>query len=98
MFQVQIKKLRQSLGISQAVFGSRLGVTKQCISNWEKGTIRPSIDTLTRIAEVYHVSTDVLLGITELSPHMIDASGLSDTQIQHIELIISDFRACTSKE
>lgn len=47
MFQEQIKQLRLSLSMTQAAFGSQLGVSKQCVSNWEKGIIRPSIETLT---------------------------------------------------
>ena len=94
MFQEQIKQLRLSLSMTQAAFGSQLGVSKQCVSNWEKGIIRPSIETLT-----FHVSTDSLLGIEELcNSKYVDVTGLTETQIHHIELFVSDLRTQSSAE
>ena len=96
MFQEQIKQLRLSLSMTQAAFGSHLGVSKQCVSNWEKGIIRPSIETLTRIALTFHVS---LLGIEELcNSKYVDVTGLTETQIHHIELFVSDLRTQSSAE
>ena len=99
MFQEQIKQLRLSLSMTQAAFGSHLGVSKQCVSNWEKGIIRPSIETLTRIDLTFHVSTDSLLGIEELcNSKYVDVTGLTETQIHHIELFVSDLRTQSSAE
>ena len=99
MFQEQIKQLRLSLSMTQAAFGSQLGVSKQCVSNWEKGIRRPSIETLTRIALTFHVSTDSLLGIEELcNSKYVDVTGLTETQIHHIELFVSDLRTQSSAE
>ncbi len=91
MFPQRVKSLRTSLSLTQAAFGSRLGVSKQCVSNWEKGVIRPSMEMLIRIAKEYEVSTDFLLGLCDSdSSHFLDVSGLSETQIAHLRLLISD--------
>lgn len=91
MFPQRVKSLRTSLSLTQAAFGSRLGVSKQCVSNWEKGVIRPSMEMLIRIANEYEVSTDFLLGLCDSdSSHFLDVSGLSETQIAHLRLLISD--------
>ena len=64
-----------------------------------KGIIRPSIETLTRIALTFHVSTDSLLGIEELcNSKYVDVTGLTETQIHHIELFVSDLRTQSSAE
>lgn len=91
MFPQRVKSLRASLSLTQTAFGSRLGVSKQCVSNWEKGVIRPSMEMLIRIAKEYEVSTDFLLGLCDSdSSHFLDVSGLSETQIVHLRLLISD--------
>lgn len=88
MLNTQIKKLRTSMGISQVDLAKQLGVTKQSVSNWENDNIQPSIDMLVRIALFFNVSTDYMLGLE--TKKTIDVSKLSDKQIAHIKLIISD--------
>ncbi len=83
-----IKKLRVARGINQVEFGKALGVSKQCVSNWENDNVMPSIEMLVKIADFFNVTTDYLLGRNEKV--YIDASGLTDEQISHIALIVSD--------
>lgn len=90
MLNDQIKKLRQATGISQIDLASALGVTKQSISNWENDNIMPSIEMLIKISKYFNVSTDYLLGLSE--KHNLNTEGLTDTQIAHIQLIISDLK------
>lgn len=42
----------------------KIGVSKQAIYNMESGMSNPSVDTLIKLAELYNVSTDYLLGLT----------------------------------
>lgn len=88
MLNEKIKKLRTSHGISQVILAKELGVSKQCVSNWENDNILPSIDMLVRIAGYFRVSCDYLLDIDERKT--IDVSGLSDEEIAHISLIVKD--------
>ena len=83
-----IKKLRVARGINQVEFGKALGVSKQCVSNWENDNVMPSIEMLVKIADYFNVTTDYVLGRNEKV--YIDASGLTDEQISHIVLIVSD--------
>jgi len=88
MLNENIKKLRQSYNLSQVELSRALGVSKQCISNWENDNIQPSIEMLVKLADFFKVSTDSLLGLTY--ENFICTNGLSDKQIAHIKLIISD--------
>ena len=90
MFDERIKELRQSLGINQVEFGKKIGVSKQCVSNWENGNIQPSIDMLIRIAVTFSVSTDYLLGLNNTLT--LDVDGLSGEQIMHIRNIVIDIK------
>ena len=49
-------------GYTQVSLAKKLGVSKQAVSNWENGNIQPSIDMLIRIADLFSVTTDYLLG------------------------------------
>ena len=95
MFAIRIKNLRQSRELNQVQLAEKLGVKKQSISNWENDNIMPSVDMLIRIADFFHVSTDYLLGrdVQDLSaPQMLDITGLTPRQIEHIQLIVDDLR------
>lgn len=90
MINEMIRKLRKDFNISQVELASKLGVTKHCVSNWENDNILPSIEMLIKIAKYFNVSTDYLLGVS--SDKTIDVSGLTDTEIAHIKLIVEDFK------
>ena len=95
MFGTRIKYLRQSRELNQVQLADKLGVKKQSISNWENDNIMPSIDMLIKIADFFHVSTDYLLGreMQETNaPHLLDITGLTPRQIEHIQFIIDDLR------
>lgn len=90
VFYHRIKELRLSLGLNQVQFGKSLNVAKQTISNWENGYIQPSIDMLLKIMKLYSVSADYLLGAD--NRNTVDVSGLTTSQITHIQFIIDDIR------
>lgn len=90
MLGIRIKELRISLGMNQENFGKSLCVTKQSVSNWENGNILPSIDMLIKIAEMYSVSTDYLLGLND--KRLLDVSDLTNEQVAHIQNIVDDIR------
>lgn len=90
MFGERIKNLRLSLGLNQIEFGKKLNVTKQSVSNWENGNIQPSIDMLIKIATVFSVQTDYLLGLD--NTRKLDVSGLSECQISNIQQLINDLK------
>lgn len=90
MISESIRKLRKDFNISQVELAKQLGVTKQCVSNWENDNILPSVDMVVKISKFFNVSTDYLLGLT--NDNCVDVSGLTDSEIAHIKLLIQDFR------
>ena len=90
MLSSQIRRLRLACGISQVELARRIGVTKQSISNWENDNIQPSIEMLKRLSETFAVSVDVLLGMDDRK--YLEITGLSDTQLAHIQALIDDIR------
>ena len=90
MLSEKIRELRKSHRISQVELAQVLCVTKQSVSNWENDNIQPSIDMLIKIAKYFSVSTDYLLDLD--NKLTIDVSGLTQEQIAHIKLIMSDIK------
>ena len=88
MFSETLKKLRLSHNLNQVQLAQKLNVSKQAISNWENNNIQPSIDILIKIADIFSVSTDYLLGRDQHTS--LDVSGLTPTQQAHIQQIIND--------
>lgn len=68
----------------------RLGVSKQSVSNWESNNIQPSIELLEKIADLFGVTTDYLLGREDLQ--VLDVSGLTAQQVAHLQMLVEDLR------
>ena len=90
MLSKRIHTLRLAAGWSQVELASRLGVTKQTVSNWENDNIQPSIDMLVRLSRIFGVTTDYLLGLED-TPRL-DVSGLPESAVAHLALLAEDLR------
>ena len=90
MFGDRIKLLRTAHNLSQVQLAQKLDVSKQTVSNWENNNILPSVDMLMKISQFFSVSTDYLLELDSRS--YIEITGLSETQLAHIQQIIKDIQ------
>lgn len=90
VLEQRIQELRKASGWSQVEVAKRLNVAKQTVSNWENGNIQPSIEMLVRLAKLFNVSTDYLLGLDDIS--RLDVNGLPVELVAHISLLIEDYR------
>ena len=90
MLNQQIRSLRLSRKMSQVELANLLNVSKQSVSNWENDNILPSIEMLVKLAGVFSVTTDFLLGLE--SGSSLDVTGLSDEAVAHLRLLIDDLR------
>lgn len=64
-FGKRLKELRDERELNQEQIGKLFHVQKSAVSKWEKGMNSPDIETITRLADYFDVSTDYLLGITD---------------------------------
>ena len=68
-FGSKLKELRNSNQMTQKEVGELLGKTGATICDWETGKARPDIGELSRLADIFQVTTDYLLGrLTPYSP------------------------------
>lgn len=62
MFPALLKELREKAGLTQGRIAEILDTPVRTYGSWERGERQPDFDTLIKIADYYHVSTDYLLG------------------------------------
>jgi transcriptional regulator with XRE-family HTH domain len=90
MFAERLKALRKQYGYTQEQLASLIGVERSSIGKYEgKSHIIPSDDIKYKIAELFNVSVDYLLGYSDSpTPLNIDSS-FSDVELQ----LVNDFRS-----
>ena len=76
--------------MTQHEFAERINVTKSTVSAYENGTRLPSYDVLIKIARLFKVSTDHLLGYSTKST--IDVTGLTRKQINVIQDVVTTYK------
>lgn len=62
MLEERLKQLRKQHRLTQSDLAAELGITQQAVGKWEKGASSPDPGTLMRLAELFGVSVDYLLG------------------------------------
>ena len=82
----RLRDLRETKKLSQEVIATRIGVTKSTISSYETGTISPTLENLTKLAGVYGVTTDYLLGRDNRRVIVLD--GLTPCQQDALEAAV----------
>lgn len=66
MFPERLKKLREEAGLTQTAIAKELETSQPSYQNWETGTRNPSRETIQKLADFFGVSTDYLLGNTDI--------------------------------
>ena len=64
-FGERLKKLRLQEKLTQQQLADRLGITKSVVSYYELQERYPSPEILIKLASIFHVSTDYLLGLEQ---------------------------------
>lgn len=58
----RLAEIRKSKDLKQIELAEMLNVSQQVISNIERGITTPDIELLKKIADIYHISLDQLVG------------------------------------
>ena len=91
MIGERLSELRKDIGLSQGELAERLGLAASTISAYERGVNEPDDETKLRIAELFNISLDYLLGAIdeELPLHRRGVlqlpRGLSDESVTELK-------------
>ena len=88
-------ELREKHKLSQTAVAKRLGVTSALISAYEKTERNPSLDRLIALADIYHTSTDYILGRSLSDPNscVIEVNDLNEEQIRILRELVEIMKA-----
>lgn len=77
----RIHELRDKHNITQAALARRMGVTRSSVNAWEMGISLPSTDNLVQLSEIFHTSTDYLLGLSSTETISLENYSVSEKEI-----------------
>lgn len=91
MIADKIKELREASNLTQTELSKKLGITRSSVNAWELGISVPSTTYLIELAQLFHVSTDYLLGLS--TNNTIDVSQLSEKEIVLVYELVEYFKS-----
>ena len=94
-FGERLKELRTASGLTQQQLAARMGLSKSAVSLYECMERAPSPNILIKLAALFHVSTDYLLGMDKVK--RVDLSGLSEEDIIVVEHLVDLLRKKNEK-
>lgn len=71
-FSERLKRLREESNESRVEAAQQLGISRASLEYYEKSQRKPDIETLGKLADHYGVTTDYLLGRTDISETAFD--------------------------
>lgn len=84
----RLREARTRKGLTQEDAAKHLGITFQALSNYERDIRDPDTDLLKNIADLYGVTTDYLLGRTNI-PTPIETNEARNTTIKRVTQALS---------
>lgn len=93
-FHERLRELRIQKGFSQQDLADRIDQTKQNVSQYERGVMRPNMDKLQELCDIFNVSMDYITGKEDVTPRLVDSEGIRAMEIinrdKEIEQIAKD--------
>ncbi len=81
----RIAENRKRLGLTQDGLAEKLGITAQAVSKWENDQSCPDITILPKLAEIFGITTDELLG-REVPKTALDGEIIPDQEAEGIHI------------
>lgn len=83
----RIKQLREKRGLIQEILAAELGITQQMLSKYERDITLIKVDILKKIAVYFNVTTDYLLGISEIKRDLQGQMQMNETLDEYYDLV-----------
>ena len=83
----RIKSLREKRGLIQELLAAELGITQQMLSKYERDISIIKVDVLKRLAGYFNVTTDYLLGLSDVKRDLTGQIRINETIDEYYDLI-----------
>lgn len=87
-FGDRLKQLRLAKKFSQEQVAKRLGLSRSVVSGYEHNTHQPPINVLVKLAALYGVSTDFILGIEKKTIGLRNVTPAQEAIIEEINRLM----------
>lgn len=94
-FGVRLRKLRKERNLTQKQLAAQIRVQNSMISFYENGDRMPSPEIIIKLAAVFHVSADYLMGIEK--KETIDVTGLDEDDKNLVRTLVNILRGKNAK-
>ncbi len=61
----RIRYLRDKNGMTQSYLAKRLGISRSAVNSWEMSLSSPSLANIIEMTQIFHVSADYLLSVSD---------------------------------
>lgn len=82
----RIAELRKEHNLNQVGLGMKLNVSQKMISAYESGIHQPNIDTLMRMAKLFNVSVDYIIGNSNIR-YSAETFSKENLSVDELELL-----------
>jgi transcriptional regulator with XRE-family HTH domain len=89
-FGRRLRKLRKQHNMTQKQLASLIGVQNAIVSFYKVAERNPSPEVIVKLAAVFHVTTDFLMGVER--GESVDISGLSDRDKALVRSLVEHMR------
>lgn len=83
----RIKQLREKRGLIQEILAAELGITQQMLSKYDRDVTLIKVDILKKIATYFNVTTDYLLGVSDVKRDLQRQMKMNETLDEYYDLI-----------
>lgn len=83
----RIKELRENRRLIQAILALELNITQQSLSKYERDITTIKIDILKKIAKYFNVTTDYLLGVSDVKRDLQGQMKMNKDMDEYYDLI-----------
>lgn len=87
VFCERLKQLRNDAGLNQSELGKKLNCQRTRIADLERGRTNPSIEDLTLLCNIFDVSSDYLLGLSDVATTDINIKDICEYTGLSIEAV-----------
>ena len=65
-FSERLKELRKKNNLTQQELADKVGTNRVNVTKWETGRTEPTLESIIKLAHIFEISVDYLLGNTDI--------------------------------
>lgn len=85
--QDRLRELREQRRMIQAIVATKVGISQQSLSKYETDISRIKVDVLIKLAQYYNVTTDYILGLSDVKRDLKGQMRMNEALDEYYDLV-----------